>query len=457
MKYCKKALAYAVCMTAGLCDICAVPRSAHEDTLNIENEAVHSVMTLSNARFGTMSCSVPQDFYDRPRPYRADWPVGKDIEFFDATAREVQVRLFSDKKRKRADFIGKATLEDGKGSWLFTNLLPGRSYHYEVTASGGRTLSEGNFVTTGQVRMIAVEGGFNIRDLGGWKGLGGKSVKYGWLYRGGSLGGTDKDGNRSDIPPAGKAELYRLGIRAQLDLRAKTDGGMYSGEGSLHSYSAGTALMPAMDFNNTMTDFGAYNKDMSVVCDVAWIIHELKNGRPVYFNCRQGADRTGTIAFLLEGLLGCYEYSNAVGGNQMALDYELTGFSQANLVDNWKVGTSCRPASEAYANTAKLFRQLIDLKPAEPGIELVSLQQKCYYYLNRYANPEWKGEALHIDSADLDWFIVHMLDGMDAASYQQFRPEWAVNGADLGKVAEKCATVVYYARDAKNNVNSKTR
>ena len=423
----------------------------NQDTLNIENEAVRYVMALSNAQFSTDTCSISQQFFDAQRSYRPDQPVGKTIVFSDFIANEVEVRLYVDNVRKKADFIGKTTIENGKGSWQFTNLLPGKTYYYEVLTPRGRAISRGCFVTTGQVRMIAVDGGFNIRDLGGWTGLGGNKVKYGWLYRGGSLGGTDKDGNKSEISSAGKEELYRLGIRAQLDLRAESDSGKYRGEGSLHSYSAGAAPLPTMDYNNTMTDYGAYNEDMSVISDVAWIIYELKNGRPVYFNCRQGADRTGTVAFLLEGLLGCYEYSTAAGGNQMAVDYELTGFSQANLIDNWKVATSSRPASEAYANTSKLFRQIIDLKASEPGIELTTLQQKCYYYLNRYVNPKWKGETLHIDSADLDWFIAHMLEGMDAKSYQPYRPAWAAGGASLKDVAEKCANVVSYASGANDN------
>lgn len=442
MRNIKITLLYIICVVTGLCDIYAGRLSA--DTINIENEAVRYVMTLSNSQFAAKPGRIPQQFYDEHRAFRPDQPEGKLITFFDATEREAHIWLSTDRKPDKADSIGLVRLRNGKGTVLFENLIPNKTYYYKIVSSRSRTLNEGAFVTEGQVRMIAIEGGFNIRDLGGWKGLGGRTVRYGMLYRGGSLGGTDKEGKRSDITPAGKAELHRLGIRALLDLRAKTDAGLYRGEWSLHSYSAGAAPLSDMDFNNTMTDFGAYNRDMSVISDVAWIIYELKNGRPVYFNCRQGADRTGTIAFLLEGLLGCYEYGNSAGGNQMALDYELTGFSQANLVDNVKVGTSCRPASEAYTDNRKLFRQLLDLKAAEPDIELTSLQQRCYYYLNRYVNNDWKDEALHIDCADLDWFIAHML-GMTQDSCRQFRPSWARQGADLKYVAEKCANVVHYA------------
>ncbi len=411
---------------------------------NIENPAVQFFMKASDARFSEKTSCITQAFFDDSLSYRPDQPAGKTIFFSYAKAKEAEVSLREANDAASPVFAATVPLKEGKGQCTFTNLLPGKTYRY-IVKSGERTISSGTFATEGQLRMIAIDGGFNIRDLGGWKGLDGHRVKYEWIYRGGSLGGTDKDGQRSDISSEGKAELQRLGIMAQLDLRAATDSGKYTGEGSLHSYSAGEAPLPSMDFNNTMTDYGAYNQDMSVISDVAWIIYELQHGRPVYFNCRQGADRTGTIAFLLEGLLGCYEHSNAAGGNQMALDYELTGFSQANRIDNWKVATSCRPASEAYTNKDKLFRQILDLQAAEEGIKLATVHQKCYYYLNRYVNSQWSTAPLHIDSADLDWFIVNMLQGMTEDAYAPHRPQWAAKGSSLKEVAEKCANVVRYA------------
>lgn len=421
--------------------------SKDNDVCFIENPAARFFLSASDARFDEHTSRFTQAFFDDSLAYRPDQPAGKTVAFADATAKQVTVTLSQGKKTPAIVLTATVQLTDRKGRYTFTNLLPDETYRYTVK-DGERLITRGTFTTAGQLRMIAIDGGFNIRDLGGWKGLGRHRVKYSWLYRGGSLGGTDMDGNRSDISAEGKAELSRLGIKAQLDLRAATDSGKYTGEGSLHSYSAAVAPMPTMDFNNTMTDYGAYNEDMSVVSDVAWIIYELRRGRPVYFNCRQGADRTGTIAFLLEGLLGCYESGNTAGGNQMALDYELTGFSQANLIDNWKVATSCRPASEAYANKNKLFRQIIDLQAAEDTIRLTTVQEKCYYYLNRYVNADWKTAPLHIDSADLDWFIVNMLDGMSDNAYAPFRPKWAAKGDTLREVAEKCANVVKYAEEA---------
>ncbi len=445
-------LALILCMTTTACwgDDCTMKR----DTIvcNVENEAVRYVMAKSDARFCETPSCIPQAYFDNDaRSFRPDQPNGLTIRFFDRKAKYAVVTLTEDAREAKTVLCDTVSVVNGKGVCLLKNLVPGRTYSYTVTAPNGRVIDRNKFVTTGQVRMIALDGGFNIRDLGGWRGLAGRTVKYELLYRGGSLGGTDMNGTRSDITPKGKAELQRLGIKAQLDLRAATNCGKYKGEGSLHSYSAGEAPLPTMDYNNTMTDYGAYDEDMSVISDVAWIIYELRQGKPVYFNCRQGADRTGTIAFVLEGLLGCYEYGNHAGGNQMALDYELTGFSRANLVDNWKVQTSCRPASEAYTNKNKLFRKLIDLKAAEPDIELTTLQQKCYYYLNRYVNSAWTTPALHISSEDLDWFITHALNGMSANDYAPFRPTWAAGGANLKEVAEKCANVLSYGTETERN------
>ena len=46
----------------------------------------------------------------------------------------------------------------------------------------------------------------------------------------------------------------------------------------------------------------------------------LKAGRPVYMHCVYGADRTGMLALLIEGMLG-------ISYDHMAKDYELTSMS----------------------------------------------------------------------------------------------------------------------------------
>lgn len=400
-------------------------------TINVENEAAAYYLQHSDAVFADKAGSLDRAWFDRQLDYRPDQPSSLTIAVDAANASDAQVLLAGDARFRNVLLTGKAET----GTFTFTNFVPGRKYYYKFI-SGGKTLKKGMIRTAGQLRMIAVPQCFNIRDLGGWKGLGGKTVRYEQIYRGGSPGGSDRDGLVSDMDAHSKEEMHRIGIRAQLDLRALKDSGRYPHELSLHSYTRDETTLLEADFNNTMTDNGAYCQDASLVCDLAWIIYELRRGKPVFFNCRQGADRTGAVSFLIEALLGCYEYENAAGGNQMAMDYELTGFSRANLVDNVKVFSSVRGARQAYLSSGKIFYQLLSLEHPQA----LTLQQKCYWYLNqRYAD-----EGLAIDDDDLDWFIMHML-GMSQREYAAYRPSFAKDGAELRHVGEAMANTVRYS------------
>lgn len=59
-------------------------------------------------------------------------------------------------------------------------------------------------------RFIAVEGGRNFRDVGGYRTADGQTVRWGRLYRSGSLG---------NLTAGGMTTLQGLGIRAIIDLR----------------------------------------------------------------------------------------------------------------------------------------------------------------------------------------------------------------------------------------------
>ena len=411
------------------------PVPGEDVTINIESPWVKEYLEKSNSKFANQAGNYGSAYFNETRAFRPDWPTTVNVQLTSAIATKATLNIYTDEAKTQLWQTAEVNLgNSGEGTFVMRNMIPGNVYYLDTPTENVK-LSTSKVTVEGQLRMIATEKGFNIRDLGGWKGLGGKTVKYAQIYRGASLGGTDKDGNQSDITEDDKAEFKRIGLGAQLDLRAATNKGMYGGEGSLHSYSRGDTPLLYADFNNTMTDYGAYDNDASVVANVAWIIYELKNNRPVYFNCRQGADRTGTMAYIIEGLLGCGAYSNSAGGNQMAMDYELTGFSQANLVDNVKVGSSYRGAQEGYTNTSKLFRKLIDIT-GKNGVTLNTLQEKCYYYLNQ-------AKDIKIDKADLDWFICYMLD-MSEEEYAAYRPTWAAAGGSLRTVGESLANVLTY-------------
>ena len=462
-----------------------------EEIMNVENDYVRNYLATATSTF-LSSNKTSADFggddnQDRPAVHKVNFGVDGAL-----------VTLASDPAFNEASILLR-TVADKEFS--FVNLIPGGDYYYKVEKDG-RLIRAAKLTVTGLVRMIYLEDGFNIRDLGGWTGLGGKTVRYGLLYRGGSLGGTNRGpaGGQTlvvtDIGEATKAELKRLGINAHLDLRAATNSGKYiAGEYSNHSYARNETTIPDADYNNTMADYGAYNEDASLVSAIAWIILELRRGKSVYFNCRQGADRTGAVAFLLECLLGCYDQPFAPCANQLpspctnhpaakdasqlpspcanhpaakdasqlpspcanqtALDYELTGFSGADRTDNIKMN-SYRGAPDAYSNHSKIFYRLLNLEV--PGVGNATVQQKAYYYLNGY----WKtatpspssGRTLEqsriaIGSEDLDWLICKMLD-MSSTEYSPFCPSWAQANpdCDLRAVAEANANILAYTSDS---------
>ena len=132
----------------------------------------------------------------------------------------------------------------------------------------------------------------NMRDLGGWSCDGGK-VKYGLLYRSGELNAQDED-----------LFINELGINTECDLTA--DGTpAYPGKMRFIGHTSYAMY--------SLADTGAWRTNLRGIFDA------VRYGDPVVFHCSMGADRTGTLACVLEGLLG-------VSRSDIDKDYELTSF-----------------------------------------------------------------------------------------------------------------------------------
>ena len=199
------------------------------------------------------------------------------------------------------------SLNAGAASQDMTNLVPGREYKWTVTSTAdGKVVAEGSFKTKGLLHQVYFEPkGRNARDLGGWKGLGGKTLAFRKLYRGGAIHG-------SRVNSAGKAEFRAQGIKAEVDLREESDVPSKSPMGDDIAFFA-----PGFEsgYNHMVRD----NKP-KVKETFCFVVQCLRENKPVYFHCSAGRDRTGTLAVLLEGALGVSE-------SDMAKDYELTYFS----------------------------------------------------------------------------------------------------------------------------------
>ncbi len=201
----------------------------------------------------------------------------------------------------------------GEGSLQVVGLPHNSTCYWQVTDFYGKEKSEVRTVKVldAQVRWMDADGGRNMRDLGGWKTESGKTVKYGMLYRGACIDGY----NGIELTALGKQQFREVyGIKTQLDLRRGNSDGD-NGNQSTSDFGGAYVKAGLNQYDYIFTDSysrEALGKIFSVLAD--------ESNYPIYFHCNAGADRTGTLSFLINGLLG-------VSYEDLTRDFELTGMA----------------------------------------------------------------------------------------------------------------------------------
>lgn len=230
------------------------------------------------------------------------------------------------------DFTNVKTYTSSTNSFFLPGVLvPGETYYWRVKDTNGNyvTRLKGFHVDdTYSLRTINVPGAFNFRDAGGWTGKDGRQIPYGKIYRGGRLTNVTDEGK--DV------FLNELGIKTEIDLRAGSDGVKEINDSRIDYHKCGfdqyTMIMPGylspyiQGKNNVR--YG-YNASTAEGLKAAFEILADENSYPVYFHCNAGADRTGTFAYILNGLLG-------VSYEDLTKDFELTTFS--SMGNRWRSG-----------------------------------------------------------------------------------------------------------------------
>ena len=155
-------------------------------------------------------------------------------------------------------------------------------------------------------RWIGVPGITNVRDLGGWPLPDHRAVRQGMVYRSSQLNSS------WPITQEGKDILVdQLGIRTDLDIRWSDQ---EETEPVLDPARVQWINIPILGYGRICEDEDRENYPR------VFEVFAQESNYPILFHCAAGADRAGTVAFMLKALLGVAE-------EDLCCDYELTTLS----------------------------------------------------------------------------------------------------------------------------------
>ena len=205
----------------------------------------------------------------------------------------------------------------------YGSFVPGTTYYWKVEGdqAGSASVIDSFTVLDAPVRCIGTQTIRNTRDIGGWTTDDGHTVRYGLIYR---CGRTNPDGgsycNEEDVA------LFRneLGIVTEIDLRSSDT---YGQTESVFGEDVTYLRTPLGGYSVIFPQFSqtepvARSYDGRSPENLRMIFETLgqEESYPLVFHCNAGADRTGTLAFLIGGVLG-------VSFEDLTRDFELTSFS----------------------------------------------------------------------------------------------------------------------------------
>jgi protein-tyrosine phosphatase len=200
-----------------------------------------------------------------------------------------------------------------------------RRWEWTLADSLGAS-AKGEFSTADAApRLIRIEGVPNVRDLGGRITADGHRVRQGLLFRSAGLNHNSykKDGNMvhggKRLSPAERSRINSLyAIRTDLDLRRPDE---------VFGMTASPLGESVKWINLRYTTYGALT-NRSSLARARQIYREMlnTNNYPLVFHCIAGADRTGTLALVMNGLLG-------VSRDDALKDYLATGYKDYGITD----------------------------------------------------------------------------------------------------------------------------
>ena len=297
--------------------------------------------------------------FDRPLPVRISWECAGSYHYLLKVSEN----------------------ENMSNPWIFEtddcyydvyNLKIGTRYYWTVTAIKNSetvfTAGAGTFSTFDAApRNLFIDGAVvNARDIGGWSTLNGRKVKQGLVYRSGAFDGYNGSGMDEYITPDGKNVMKNLlGIKTEIDLRVdhKTEDAYPPQERTSSVLGSGVSYCHCpilLGGENYLKSKDSLRNFFGILAD--------PDNYPVTYHCAVGADRTGAVTYLLNGLLG-------VSREDLIRDYLITNFSYQQKYR--------APVSGMYVETIDNYNGL-------------TLQEKIYNYL---------AKEIGVPTSELDFII----------------------------------------------------
>ena len=249
--------------------------------------------------------------------------------------------------RKRDGKIATYQAKNGKAE--IYNLSVGDEYTWQIKI-GFMTSESYTFKTVHQApRLIRIDGISNVRDIGGYVTTDEKMLGQELLYRSSEL---DCHFNITD---EGRSQLTNeLGIRTEIDLRG------------INGEPARAVLDGVAYVNFPIAAYGdIFEKEQKELYRQIFTLLSGRNTYPALIHCWSGADRTGTLCYVLGALLGIDE-------GELELDYELSSFSvcgsRSVSTEEFKkfkslfysFGSTARTAAENFLFSCGVDKQTIE-------------------------------------------------------------------------------------------------
>ena len=299
---------------------------------------------------GGVNAKELKDAGSKPKEILLKWQGGK-------APYKVELRRIPDGKVFFSQIVDKTEA-------IVDSLEIAREWEWSV-ASAGETV-RGRFKTQDSApRLIKINGAVNARDLGGWIGLDGRRIRQGLIFRTAGLNRNapieyyslaeikklHAEGKLAGMGPEGKKHSWQLDSGVKLtekDMRLIKRSCYAPGEKTLSEDECSRLRLlygfrTDIDLRRPDEVYGMTGSPLGA--DVNWVNIPLMRGYggfvkeeffeekrkifrvifdrkayPIVFHCIGGADRTGTIAFMIEALLGADD-------NTLTLDYLITGLA----------------------------------------------------------------------------------------------------------------------------------